>query len=49
MKGLAREHTCMTPGLGQLCGDGLREEGSGGWEEVGNEGKTGDNCHSVNN
>lgn len=37
VKGWAKEHTCMTHGHGQQCGDG-RREGIGSWEEAGKRG-----------
>ena len=47
MKGLAKEHICMTHGHGQPCGDCLREW-EGGLGGGGQRGGNWDNCNGIN-
>ena len=49
VKGLAKEHACVTHGHRQQCGDGHSGRGSRGLEEEGKWGENGDICNCVNN
>ena len=49
VKGLAKEHICMTHSYRQQCDEGQRERRGRGWVEVGKVAQNGDMYSNVNN